>query len=244
MLASNGVKILAMIPARGGSKGILHKNIRPFAGKPLIAHTIEAAKGSRRVDRVVVSTDDTKVADIAKECGAEMPILRPAEISGDKRPVTDAVIHMLDYLKDHESYEPTHVLLLQTTSPLRTSRDIDASVELYEKSGADSLVSMCRTEQGLFTKDDNGVVETLYDGYASGTNRQSLLPTYKLDGCMIYLIRTDILREHHSFIAGKLVGYEIPRWRAVDLDDPQDFVVGELIFKQRDELEKSIRNFS
>jgi CMP-N,N'-diacetyllegionaminic acid synthase len=237
-------KILALIPARGGSKGIREKNIKLFAGKPLIAHTIAAAKDSKCVDRIVVSTDDQRIADVAKECGAEIPVFRPAELAGDKSPVMDAVIHMLDHLKDKESYEPTHVLLLQTTSPLRTAQDIDASVELYEKRGADSLVSMCRTEQGLFTKGDDDVVETLFDGYSAGTNRQSLKPTYKLDGCMIYLIRTELLREKRSFIAGKLVGYEIPRWRAVDLDEPQDFVVGELIYKNRNELLESIRNFS
>ena len=238
------MKLLALIPARGGSKGIPHKNIRPFAGMPLMAHTIKAAKGSPHVDRVVVSTDDQRIADVAMEFVAEIPVLRPSELAGDTSPVIDAVIHMLDYLKDHGSYEPTHVLLLQSTSPLRTTRDIDASVELYEKRGADSLVSLCRTEQGLFSKNDGDAVEILHDGYASGTNRQDLLPTYKLDGCMIYLIRTDVLREKHTFLAGKIVGYEIPRWRAVDLDEAQDFVVGERIFKEQNAIENDIRDFS
>lgn len=238
------MKLLALIPARGRSKGIPHKNIRPFAGMPLIAHTIEAAKGSTHVDRVVVSTDDQTIADVAREFGAEVPVLRPSELAGDTSPVMDAVIHMLDYLKVHESYEPTHVLLLQTTSPLRTTRDIEASIELYEKRDADSLVSMCRTEQGLYKKHADDTVETLHDGYSKNTNRQSLEPTYKLDGCMIYLIRTDILREKHTFLAGKIVGYEIPRWRAIDLDEPQDFVVGERIFRMQNEIEETIRNFA
>ncbi|MCR4256733.1 MAG: acylneuraminate cytidylyltransferase family protein [Candidatus Uhrbacteria bacterium] len=237
------MKLLALIPARGGSKGIPKKNIRPFAGKPLIAHSIEAGKGSKYVDRVVITTDDAEIAEIAKSFGAEVPVLRPAEISGDKSPVMEAVIHMLDYLRDKEGYEPTHLLLLQTTSPLRRSSDIDAAVELFQNRGAESLVSMCRTENGLFTKDENDVVETVYDGYKSATNRQMLPKCYKLDGCMLYLIDVNVLREKRSFLGGKLIGFEIPRWRAVDLDDPEDFIVGELIHRNASDIEDKINAF-
>jgi CMP-N,N'-diacetyllegionaminic acid synthase len=237
------MKILALIPARGGSKGIPTKNIRQFAGKPLIAHTIEVAKGSKRIDRVVVSTDDSDIADVSRRYGAEVPVMRPPEMAADESPVIDAVMHMLDYFKKTESYEPSHVLLLQTTSPLRTSADIDASVELFEQHKADSLVSICRTENSLFTIEESLIITT-YDGNKEISNRQALTPAYKLDGCMIYLIKTDVLREKHSFIAGKVVGYEIPRWRAVDLDEPQDFVIGEKLFEARDDIEKAIRNFS
>lgn len=236
------MKLLALIPARGGSKGIPKKNIRPFAGKPLIAHSIEAGKGSKCVDRVIVSTDDAEIAEIAKSFGAEVPVMRPAEISGDKSPVMEAVIHMLDFLRDNEGYEPTHLLLLQTTSPLRRSSDIDAAVELFQKRDAESLVSMCRTENGLFTKDENDLVHTEYDGYKT-TNRQMLPKCYKLDGCMLYLIDVNVLREKRSFLAGKLVGFEIPRWRAVDLDDPEDFVVGELIHRHAVEIGDKIKTF-
>ncbi len=237
------MNILAIIPARGGSKGIPNKNIKLFAGKPLIGHTIEAALGAHSIDRVVVSTDSEDIEKIAVEWGAQVPTLRPEDISGDKSPVMDAVIHMLDHLKNTESYEPSHVLLLQTTSPLRTSEDIEQSIALFKKRDAESLVSMCRTEQGLYAKDEQDVVETLFDGYSAGTNRQLLRPTYKLDGSMIYLIKTDLLREKRSFFAGKLVGFEIPRWKAVDLDEPQDFVVGEIIYKERAAIEERIRTF-
>ncbi|MFZ3043645.1 MAG: acylneuraminate cytidylyltransferase family protein [Minisyncoccia bacterium] len=236
-------KILALIPARGGSKGIPKKNIRPFCGKPLIAYSIDVAKNAPSVDRVVVTTDSEEIASVAKEFGAEVPTMRPPELAEDKSPVMGAVIHMLDHLRDTEKYEPSHVLLLQTTSPLREVSDIEAAVQLLTERGGDSLVSLCRTENGLYTKDAGDTLETLYDGYAS-TNRQMLPKTYKLDGCMIYLIKTEMLRRERSFLGGKCIGYEIERWRAVDLDDPQDFVTGELLYKNREMIAEHIKEFS
>lgn len=240
----NAPVILGLITARGGSKGIPKKNIRPFCGKPLIAYSIEAAKAAPSVDRIVVSTDSEEIAAVAREYGAEVPVMRPAELAGDTSALIDAVFHMLDHLRDTEHYTPTHVLLLQTTSPLREVSDIENAVKLLGERDGDSLVSICRTENSIYTKDANDVIETLYDGYSSGTNRQMLPKTYKLDGCMIYLIKTDVLRRERSFLGGKLIGYEIERWRAVDLDDPQDFVTGELIYKNREALKKAVEDFS
>ena len=240
----NESKILAIITARGGSKGIPKKNIRLFCGKPLIAHSIEVGKAAPSVDRIVVSTDDEEIATIARTYGAEVPVMRPSELAGDTSPLLDAVFHMLDYLRDTEHYTPNYVLLLQATSPMREVSDIENAVKLLTERGGDSLVSICRTENSLYTKGTNDVIETLYDGYVSGTNRQMLPKTYKLDGCMIYLIKTDVLRRERSFLGGKLIGYEIERWRAVDLDDPQDFVTGELLYKNREALKKTIEDFS
>lgn len=240
----NDLNILALITARGGSKGIPRKNIRPFCGKPLIAYSIEAAKAAPSVKRIVVSTDNEEIAAVAREYDAEVPVMRPAELASDTIPLVDAVMHMLDYLQKTEKYIPSHVLLLQATSPLREVSDIENAVKLLTERGGDSLVSLCRTENGLFTKNGEDIVETLYDGYASGTNRQMLPKTYKLDGCMIYLIKTNVLRREHSFLGGKLIGYEIERWRAIDLDEPQDFVTGELLYKNREAIAKQIKNFS
>jgi len=236
--------ILALITARGGSKGIPRKNIRPFCGKPLMAHTIAVAKSASSVSRIIVSTDNEEIANVAREYGAEVPVMRPSGMAEDTSPLMDAVIHMLDYLRDTEHYEPSHVLLLQVTSPMREVSDIENAVKLLARRGGDSLVSMCRTENGLFTKNDDDSVETLYDGYKGATNRQMLPKTYKLDGCMIYLIKTDVLRRERSFVGGKLIGYEIERWRAFDLDEPQDFVLAELAYEHRTELAKRIKDFS
>lgn len=238
------MKILALIPARGGSKGIPKKNVRPFNGKPLIAYSIECAKQSKYIDRVMVSTEDEEIAHISRECGADVPFLRPMEMAGDKSPVMDAVLHHLGTLKATEGYEPTHLLLLQTTSPLRRAEDIDRAVELFQTRDADSLVSVCFSENWLFTKDAEDRLTRIESSVPQGTNRQTNPKSYRLDGCMIYLIKTDVLRREKSFLAGKFVGYEIERWRAVDLDDPEDFVVGELVHANRDAIAERIKHFS
>ena len=237
------MKIL-LIPARGGSKGVPKKNIRLFNGKPLIAYSIECAKGSKYVDRIMVSTEDEETASVSRTHGAEVPFLRPAEMAGDKSPVMDAVLHHLDTLKATEGYEPTHLLLLQTTSPLRRSGDIDRAVELFQARDAESLVSICQTESWLLMKDAEDRLTILPNDTKLMTNRQENPKFYKFDGCMIYLIKTDVMRREKSFVGGNLVGYEIERWRAADIDESQDFVVSELIHAHRDEIAERIKNFS
>ena len=238
------MEILAVIPARAGSAGIPKKNIKLFAGKPLIAYSIEAARASLSVGRIIVSTDSEEIAAIAKDYGAEVPYLRPAELSTASSRVVDAVMHLLEYLKQNEDYRPSHVLLLQPTSPLRTRDDIEKAVALLKSSDADEVVSVTRTENVLMTKDKEGVLTVQDQQLLNSPNRQELPAYYKFDGSMIYLIKTDVLEKERSFFAGKVVGYEIPRWRGVDLDEPQDFVVGELVFKHKDDIERQLRDFS
>jgi len=236
-------RILAVIPARGGSKGVPHKNIRPFVGKPLLVHTIETAKAVPAIDRIIVTTDDSEISHIAHAAGAEVPLLRPAELSNDTSRVADAVIHLLEWLKINENYEPSHVLLLQPTSPLRTAEDIERAIRLFQYKNADSLVSVCRTENILLTKDSDDTLSVVNPEQSQAPNRQELSPYYRLDGSMIYLIKTKTLQVAKSFLAGKLVGYEIDRWRAVDIDEPQDFVLGELVYRNKSEIVDRIKNF-
>lgn len=238
------MNILAIIPARGGSKGIKKKNIRPFAGKPLIAHTIAMAKKSRYITRTVVSTDDTEIAWIAKKYGAEVPFLRPAELAGDKSPVVPAILHMLERLKKEEGYSPDYIVLLQTTSPLRRADDIDGALDLLFRRRASAVVSVCATEQLLYTKDAKDRLALRSDAsFLSSTNRQELPQTYKLDGSMVYGVKTTIFKKHKSFLPPNVIAYVIPRWRAVDLDEPQDVVVGEMIYKNQKAIQKKIDSF-
>lgn len=237
--------ILAIIPARSGSKGILNKNIRRFAGKPLIGHTISEAKQSRFLNRIVVSTDSEEIAAVAKRYGAEIPCLRPKSLARDKSKVVDAILHILSCLKDREQYLPDYLVLLQVTSPLREAHDIDGALKLLFSKGAaaDAVVSVCGTEQLLFTKDQN---DQLYlansKDFLKSTNRKDLPPTYKLDGSMVYAIKTKTFLKEKTFLPKKLVAYVIPRWKAVDLDEPQDFVVGELIYKNKEAIKSRIKN--
>lgn len=238
------MKILAIIPARGGSKGIPDKNIRNFCGKPLIAHAIACGKQSRHVNRLVVSTDSEKIAKISKEYGAEVPFLRPEELAQDTSRVVDAIVYTLERLKSDEDYEPDFIVLLQTTSPLRLAADIDGALELCFKRNADAVVSLCATEQLLYTKDENDRLALVSsEEFLKSTNRQQLPPTYKLDGSMVYAIRTEVFLAQKTFLPKNLVGYIVPRWRAIDLDEPEDFIIGEIIKDNFEKISESLTNF-
>ncbi|MDP3935197.1 MAG: acylneuraminate cytidylyltransferase family protein [Candidatus Giovannonibacteria bacterium] len=237
-------KFLGIIPARGGSKGIKNKNIRNFAGRPLIYHTIKEAQKSKYLDRIIVSTESQKIAAVAKKYGAEVPFLRPRELAQDRSKVLDAVEHLLNKLKEEENYSPQFVVLLQPTSPLRTVTEIDGIIQLFLKRKADSAITMCATEPRVFAKDKkDGLRLVSSKDFLKSTNRQDFMPTFKEDGSMVYVNRVKTLLAKRNFLGGKLVGYAIPRWRAVDLDEPQDFVVGELIYKNFRKIDTKIKNF-
>ncbi len=238
-------EILAVIPARGGSKGILKKNIRQFAGKPLITHAIDQAKSAKSINRIIVSTESKEIADIAQKNGAEVPFLRPLELAGDKSRVVDVVIDILDRLKKEENYIPDLVMLLQPTNPLRTSEDINGVLALLVSSGADAVVTICSTENLLYTRNKKGLI-SLVSGtelFLSSPNRQELSDVYRLDGSMVYVVKTQVLITERTFLPNNLAGYVIPNWRAVDIDEPEDFVVGELIMKNKNVISKDIESF-
>ncbi len=239
------MKILGIIPARGGSKGIKNKNIRQFCGRPLISYVIDCAKKSKYIQKTIVSTESEEIVKVARRYGAEVPFLRPPQFAQDKSRVSDAIIHLLSKLKTDFDYIPDIIVLLQTTSPLRTPQDIDGAIKLLIDKKADSVVSVCATEQLVFTKDSENRLKNLITKkeFLRSNNRQELPRTFKLDGSMVYAIKTKIFLKYKSFLAGKLVGYEIPRWRSVDLDEPEDFVVGELIFSQFKKLAHKIEHF-
>ena len=238
------MNILAIIPARGGSKGIVRKNIRVFGGKPLLAHTIDAAGKSKYISRIVVSTDSKEIALVAKKYGAEVPFLRPTELSGDRANVADAVHHLLVTMEKESGYRSDYVVLLQPTSPLRTGADIDGALNLLFARKAAAVVSVCRTEQLLFIKDKKDVLKLMSDkAFLQSGNRQELPPTYKLDGSMVYGIKTSVFLKKRTFIPQGVVAFEIPRWRAVDIDEPQDFLAGELIFRNREKIEQLLKKF-
>lgn len=151
-------KTLAIIPARGGSKGIPYKNIMNINGKPLIAYSIEAAKQSKYIDYILVSTDDDKIKEVSLQYGASVPFLRPEEISNDTAKSIDVVIHGINYLKE-SGEEFDYVVLLQPTSPLRTSQDIDEAIEILIKNEKESLVSVCEVEENpVLMRDRKSVV--------------------------------------------------------------------------------------
>ena len=211
-----------------------------------MSYAIQQAKESQFINRIVVSTEAKSIAAVAIRYGAEIPCLRPSALATDSSKATDAVLHMLRYLREQENYEPDYLILLQATSPFRRVDDIDGAFKLLlkKKAVADSVVSVCRTEQLLYTKNKGDKLQLVsWEDFLASSNRQQLPPTYKLDGSMVYAIKTSVFLAEKTFLSARLLGYEIPRWRAVDLDESEDFVVGELLYRNRNLIDRKIRNF-
>jgi len=229
-------KFLAIIPARSGSKGIKDKNIRSFCGKPLIYYTIKEAKKSKFLDRIIVSTDSEKYADIAKKYGAEVPFLRPDELARDKSLIVDVVIDLLKNLEIRENYKPDYVVLLQPTSPLRTYMDIDKCIKLALSKKCDGVMTMVSTEQLLYTI-EKGYLNLLYNkNWLRRTNRQSLPDAYKINGPAVVLATRKSILKNKSFLAARIAPVIMEKWRSTDLDKEEDFLLAELIYKNKNKL--------
>lgn len=227
-------KILAVITARGGSRGIPRKNIKDLAGKPLIAYTIEAAKKSALLTRCIVSTDDAEIADISKKYGADIPFMRPAEFAQDESSSMDVVQHALKYLKDEKGEEYDYLMILQPTSPLRIAEDIDESIRKIVDTGADSVMGMMELVDFSIKKlkkiEDDTVLPFLEDEGKESSRRQDLEKMYKRN-CAIYLTKTDLIMAGDIF--GKVSRPHImPEERSVDINEPMDFEIAELIIKK------------
>lgn len=223
----NDRTILAMIPARGGSKGIKDKNITPLAGKPLITYTIEAALQSRYIDRVVVSTDSEKIAEVARAAGADVPFLRPAELASDTAKSIDAVLHCIEFVGDY-----TIFVLLQPTSPLRTAEDIDAAIETFILHGEKGLCSVNEIgDHPILTRtmDGEGVLQPLLNTNST-VRRQDMPVFYHVNGA-IYINRIDEINRDTSFNDNP-VGYVMPRERSVDIDTVEDLKIAEIYLNE------------
>ncbi|MDD1662033.1 MAG: acylneuraminate cytidylyltransferase family protein [Methanomicrobiales archaeon] len=229
-------RILAIIPARGGSKGLPRKNLYPLHGKPLIAWTIEQALGSRHLDRVLVSTDDREIAGVARDLGAAVPFLRPLELAGDRSPVSEAVFHALDWLGARgEHYDI--LALLEPTSPLRKPSDIDSAIEYFlgNLGRADSLVSL-----GEIHLENPSITKVIRDGYVvpfieKGTvppTRQELAKVYFPYG-VIYLSTVDAYRKYRTFYQDRTLAYPIERWQNYEVDDFLDIVCIRAVMEEK-----------
>jgi CMP-N,N'-diacetyllegionaminic acid synthase len=226
---------LAVICARGGSKGIPGKNIRPVGGKPLIAWSILSARESAVFQRIVVSTDSREIAEIADQFGAEIPFMRPAELAADDTPGTDPVLHAVRWLETHEQFAPEWIMLLQPTSPLRTPEDIRGALALAERKRADAVVSVTPVEDHPFWMkriDENGCLEDFIPNTRTVNRRQDLPPVYALNGA-IYLVRRRALLEDGTLFPKPTHALVMPRERSLDVDTPWDLHVADLILRDR-----------
>lgn len=212
-------KILAIIPARAGSKRLPRKNIINFCGKPLIAWTIEAALKSHNVSRVIVSTDSLEIAEIAKKYGAEVPFLRAKELSQDESSSISVVLNVLEEIKEHY----THVALLQPTSPLRTEKHIDESIELLgDKSGVISVSPLEHPIEWTNTLQESMHMDGFIKPEYKNKRSQDFPKRYRINGA-IYVIKTEILKNEKNFIPEKnAVAYVMDPEQSVDIDTKND----------------------
>jgi len=233
-------EVLAIIPARGGSKGVPRKNIRPLAGKPLIAHTINAALQSRNIHRVIVSTDDQEIADVAKSFGAEVPFLRPAEFATDTATSLSVIQHAITWLQQKEDYRPQAVAILAPTSPLRTVAQIEATVDLLWTTERDSALTICSVQDHpyfIYQQCEDGRLAELISLESKPLRRQDL-PTYYTHSQAVVVSTSEYLRNCSAnqaiFNFQSMAGYRIDRDSALDIDTPDDFLSAETLLKQQE----------
>lgn len=231
----NDKKVLAVIPARGGSKGVPRKNIRSVGGKALLAWSVESARESQYIDRLIISSDDAEIIKVALEAGCEAPFVRPAELARDDTPGIEPVIHALKMLPGYD-----YVVLLQPTSPFRTADDIDRCIEMCVESGAPACVSVTAPDKSpfwMYTLDEETRMTPLLPPPEGFSRRQDLPKVYALNGA-VYVAETNWLLENRTFITAETLGCIMSRDHAVDIDTEQDlafceFMLGTQVLKNK-----------
>ncbi|MDV6236872.1 acylneuraminate cytidylyltransferase family protein [Leptospira ellisii] len=223
--------MLAVIPARGGSKGLPGKNVRPLLGKPLIAYTIEAAKRSKEITRIVISTDDVDIADVAVSYGAELPFMRPAELATDTALGVDNYIYTIDRLEKEGNESIKSFTVLQPTSPLRISEDIDGAIHLFRERNADSVVSYTEEAHPVvwhrYVNEDLSF-ENIFEENIK--NRQDNRRSYYPNGC-VFVFKADMVRKRRLY-SDRSYAYLMPRSRSVDIDTLEDFEYAEYLMEK------------
>lgn len=229
------MKILGIITARGGSKSIPKKNIKELAGEPLLGYTVTVAQKSL-LTRTILSTDSEEIAEVGKRYGCEVPFLRPAEISGDKSTSIEAVQHAVTFLQEQEGAVYDYVMILQPTSPFRTTEDIDASIKIAKEKDADSVMGMVEltdfAPKKLKRIDREGLIRPLFeDEGTTSSMRQEDEGVFKRNAA-IYLTKTSLL------MAGNLFGersyaHVMPQERSVDINTPLDFEFADYLMKRK-----------
>ena len=230
------MKILGLIPARGGSKGVPRKNIRRLNGKPLLAYTAESALQSKTLTRVILTTEDAEIAEIGRSCGIDVPFMRPTELAQDSTPSLSVVRHaLLTLQKNGEDYDA--VCLLQPTNPLRRVEDIDACVELFTRSNADCVISVLPVPheynpKWVFWKNGGDKMSLATGDTEIVPRRQDLPPAYHRDGS-VYVTRSEIIIDRGSLYGDNIQGYEMPPEFSANIDTEDDWKAIEKRFASR-----------
>lgn len=230
-------KVLAVIPARGGSKGVPHKNIRLVGGKPLIAWTIECALAARHLfHRIVVSTDDPQTADIARSYGAEVPFMRPDDLAADKSPTLPVLQHAVGFVERQDGLTLDWVMLLQPTAPLRSVADLEASLELALAGGSDSVISVVQVfdvHPILMKRIEDGMLLPFCMEEKEGTRRQDYDPPAYMRNGAIYLSRRQAIMEQNSIWGRSIKPYVMPEERSLSIDTEEHLKLADLALSGR-----------
>ncbi len=230
----NRPSFLAVIPARGGSKGIPRKNSKQFLGKPLLAWTVEVARKSGLFDRVLLSTEDANIAEIGRAYGADVPFLRPVELSEDATLTGPVILHAIEWLKHHEAWVPDYVMVLEPTSPARQAFHILESADLLISSGAESVASIAEVPHHynpskVLALDKDKTIRGFGGAHIKDMihRRQDLPPCYAFCGIIFGCETSVLLRKPHTLWGRYIVGYAVDRRYALDIDTPEDWVISE-----------------
>lgn len=231
----NGKKVLAIIPARGGSKGLPGKNIKMVSGKPLIAWSIEHGLNCPEVDTTIVSTDDSEIARVAKEFGAEVPFLRPDFLANDTASSIDVILHAIDFLKDQDQHFDI-IVLLEPTSPLREVSDISGALKkLVQTPTLGSVVGVSQAESvhpAFLYKEQEGMLKPYLDKQPNNLRRQDLEELYYLEGT-VYVSLIDVLRSKKGFYHEQTAGWVVPRYKSFEVDELVDLICVEALMTAR-----------
>jgi CMP-N-acetylneuraminic acid synthetase len=232
--------VLALVPARGGSKGIPRKNLQLLGGRPLVAHAVTAGLQARVVTRVVCSTDDPEIAAAARDAGAEVPFLRPAELAQDTTEDLPVFVHALDWLAERDNWIPELVVNLRPTSPLRTARHVDDAVRLLLETGSDSVKAICLARQHphkMWLRQPDSTIEpflktTFRLSRGPDVPRAELEEVYWQNG-VVDVTRTAVVREQQVMIGRRVAGLVTEPEESIDIDTPLDLALAELLLAQR-----------
>lgn len=226
---------LAIIPARAGSKGLPGKNIKELCSKPLIAWSIETGLNSKYIDKVIVSTDSQEIAEISKEYGAEIPFLRDKNLANDTASSFSVIKNVIEFYRNSNIYYD-YIVLLEPTSPLRETSDIDLAIENLIASTADSIVGISKTEDQnpafLVHKDSKDFISGYENNKMKVLRRQDIKDVFFFEGT-IYVSKINTLLEKETFYHESTVGYEVPKYKSLEIDDIYDFVMVEAIMKHK-----------
>jgi len=230
-------EVCGFITARGGSKGIPGKNLKPMAGRPMIAWTIQAALAAKGLDRVILSTDDPEIARVGREVGAEVPFLRPPELATDTASHLAVADHLMSWLES-ERCLPDYLLLLQPTSPLRTTADIEAGVALAKERSADAVIGVAEVHPHtahpwlVQRLSSEGRLEPFLTPPTDDLRRQNMPPAFAINGAL-YVNRCASLRRDRTFFPAGALAYPMPVERSLDVDTPLDFFLAEKLLEHR-----------